>query len=1134
MTLRRMLYLAAVLAILSASSAMLWGQTSFGGVNGTVSDGSGAVVPGANVVLTNADTAIDNDTTTNGSGFFTFVNLRPGRYSLKIESPGFKAVEVPVFPVGTNQTVVQNVALEVGAVTETVEVTTQGELLQASSAELGNVIEEEVVHDLPLNGRNFTQLILLNTGVSPVSTAQGDKREMGFGTEGNTGLPGSTIANASIQGQQNRSKVYYYDGIINTSIRGTSYTVVPDIDMIQEFKVQAHNDKAEYGGVTGGVVNMTSKSGTNRFHGSGVWLVRNDFFDARDPFADSQRTDPPPFRQNQFAVSGGGPIVRNKTFFYAGYDGWRYRDVDNQQLQVPTDAIVSGDFSNSFYGKDIFNPFSQRVNSAGELVRDQFANNTIPSSMINQQMSGLLDTYRVRPNLGGDPSYNFRQQRSRKHDANSYQIRLDHHFSTKDNVFFRWNEQRLNILDPTGDRSGTTRDGINRNYGGGWIHSFSPTVILELRGGAATQPNTSINNQHEAGLEPIQQLGFADLDRFGGLEVQTEGTPWSGVTYGVGGPSDRDNPNYSFSSNLTFIRGNHNMKTGFQYVRNDRLQVNNAQTFEFDNVTTDNPLATGTAGDDIASILLGTPSRYQGQGPEFGSLQFYIQSWAAFLQDEWKVRPNFTMTWGLRYDYVTRSIGKTDAMMQSGPDMATGDWLIALPELPGPCAQVRSSPCIPHDSIQEVSSYERIKVTGARNNLLSPIRNNWGPRLGFAWQVDPKTVVRGGYALMWDAFASRGQYSQHQFEFWGWPQSSGFDTGVVNRLSDDIQTVDQLQGAFPIVQPQPEPWNASGWFNDPERGNSHSHQWNIEIQRQLSTSVMGSLAYVGSDTGGLEYTGMFNVGAPGPGTPDEVNARRPWPHMKAEALWETSTGFASYHSLQAKLNKRYDNGMALLLSYTWSKSIDTSSGWFGTENEIGGRGVQNFHDIQSNKGLSGYDVPHILTAGFLWDLPIGRGKPHLSGGPLANVLGNWQMNWLVTARAGQPVTPDVGGDLANVGGRSGWNYMRPDLIGDPNLSNPTAERWFNADAFAIPRFRYGTAGRSLFRTDDEYNFDFSLFKKIPFGETKVLTLRFEAFNIFNHIDLGSPSTRVDQPNPGRITSAAHNPRQMQFGVKYVF
>src|SRR2546429_4537263 len=297
------------------------GQTASGEVNGTVTDKSGGFVGSAAVKLTNQATGIDDRATTNSYGYFVFINVKPGMYVLGVEARGFKTTRISSFEVGVNQTVTQAVSLDVGAVNEQVVVSAETAMLEASTSELGTVIPEKAVNDLPLNGRNFTQLLTLTPGVTPVSTAQ--NKSIGC-CEGNVGIPGSGFSDASFHGQQNRSKFYFFDGIINTNVRGPTYIVIPNIDLIQEFKVVGHDAKAEFGGATGGVVDMVSASGSGSFHGSAFEYVRNDAFDARDSFADKNSSGPAPFRQNQFGATITGPIIRQKTFFSAGYDGWRF------------------------------------------------------------------------------------------------------------------------------------------------------------------------------------------------------------------------------------------------------------------------------------------------------------------------------------------------------------------------------------------------------------------------------------------------------------------------------------------------------------------------------------------------------------------------------------------------------------------------------------------------------------------------------------------------------------------------------------------------------------------------------------------------------------------------------------------
>src|SRR6267378_4122027 len=361
------------LLLLIVSASVTFGQTATGEVNGTVTDPNGGAVPGAAVKLINQATKIEIEATANQSGYFIFVNLKPGMYTLRVEVSGFKRAQTQPFDVGVSATVTQNVALTVGDVQEVVQISAASELIQGSSSELGTVIEEKTVQDLPLNGRNFTQLLTLTPGVTPVSTSQ--NRSIG-GVEGNVGIPGSGFADPSFHGQENRSKLYFYDGIINTNVRGPTYIVIPNIDLIQEFKVVGDDAKAEFGGAMGGIVNLVSRSGGNRFHGAAFEYVRNDAFDARNsldvcttarckPLAFAANgtpifgvpDKPLPLRQNQFGAILTGPIFKNKTFFSGGYDGWRYSQAGLGLAYVPTPAEIAGDFTNTPFRRDIYNPY---------------------------------------------------------------------------------------------------------------------------------------------------------------------------------------------------------------------------------------------------------------------------------------------------------------------------------------------------------------------------------------------------------------------------------------------------------------------------------------------------------------------------------------------------------------------------------------------------------------------------------------------------------------------------------------------------------------------------------------------------------------------------------------------------------
>ncbi|MBE3132210.1 MAG: carboxypeptidase regulatory-like domain-containing protein, partial [Acidobacteria bacterium] len=613
----RMVAAGAVALLLVSGSAAA--QTSMGTVHGTVTDSTGGVLPGAAVVLVNQATNVKSERVTNSSGYYVFVNVRPGTYVLTVELQGFSKAEVAALTVGVNETVAQQISLQVGRVTESVVVSAPVVLLQTSTSELGNVIEERVIKDVPMQGRNFTQLLMLTPGVNPVSTAQGPGQNGGDSTainsfEGNSGIPGGFIANASIQGQQNRSKIFYVDGIINSSVRAGSYVALPDVDALQEFKVQSHGDRAEFGGVTGGVINMTSKSGTNALHGSAFGFVRDESMTARNPYRDvlaGKSTKPPEFKQSQFGVNLGGPIIKDRTFFFASYDGWRYREFSQVRHIVPTnDNWLNGDFSG--FSRTIYNPYSTRIVN-GVLVRDAFQGNMIPSNLISTTMQKLLRAYMVRPNLSGSDvvnNYNFVAMREQYNNSNSFQVRLDHHFSMNDSIFFRWTERRINGLLPIGDVGFKTPESINRNWGGGWFHTFSPSMILEVRGGVATQPTEDAPLEHPAGLEPQQGTALPSLNELQGYVISgLSQTPWNLPQLGVQGPRPRGNPNWNIAADLTWLRGSHNFKAGFQRLEISRLQKNQFGELIFTSDPTRNAAGSGTTGDVLAAALLGLPNQ---------------------------------------------------------------------------------------------------------------------------------------------------------------------------------------------------------------------------------------------------------------------------------------------------------------------------------------------------------------------------------------------------------------------------------------------------------------------------------------------------------------------------------------------
>ena len=1090
---------------------------------GMVWDSTGSAVPHARMTASNTETGITHKAESDESGRFSIPFLSQGTYRLSVRSAGFMISTVPGIALHAGQQLRMDVRLLLAAVAESVHVT-DITLLDTASSEVGETVSGNVIRGLPLNGRNFTELLATAPGVTPVSSAQGSSP--GRTDAEPTGIPGSRVLKPSFHGQQNRSVIYYLDGIVNTDFRVTTYGYLPSIDLLDSMRVHAHSDKVEWGGVTGGVVNLVSKSGTNEFHGTMFSFVRNNAFDARDPFKDATSDKAAPFRQNQFGATFSGRIVRNKSFFSLGFEAWRYRKPTQSLGRVPTAEELAGDFSNSIIGQAIFDPFSTRLEPRGNYARSRFPGDRIPKALLSTQMTGYFEAYEERPNLV-DPVSNFINSSSSADDANSLQVKIDHRFSERDSVFTRVSQMTRQSLEHRGQKSSDGSDMVARNFGGGWLHIFDPTIALNLRGGVARRDFLFDLKSHAAGVDGLSRLGFLDVERFGGLQVGLT-NPWG--TTGITGAAPRGNPTFNVAGDLTVVRGRHTLKVGGQWMAVKRLQSNAFQIFRFADQVTGDPQNPGVTGASLASALLGLPSSFEGFQPNDGTINFRVPTYSVYVQDEWRASSRLTVNYGVRFDYNQPATILNDGLM-GGIDIDRQVWLIGAQSMPGNCSQTGRAPCIPDD----VPHRDRIVLAHPTNFLPNPVKDNWGPRIGVAYRLGDHAVLRGGYGLYWDALTSNSQYTQHNINTW--PVSSGF-SGKANDLGEAAQSISDLEGNFPAVLPAASPWVLDTWSNDPQRKNAFSHQWHVELQRQVTGQLMASAAYVGSVNGRGEYSGVGNSATvPGPGTPDEVNTRRPFPQAGGGTFYGRSIGESSYHALQLKARRRFSDGLQMLLSYTWSKSMDNgSSGWFGAENGPGGSSaVQNYHDPDSNRSVSSYNIPHFLSFYSVYELPVGKGKRYLSSGPAAWVLGNWQTNVILQWRSGQPYNLEVPGDVANIGNSvAWWNYARPNLVGDPRPGTPTAERFYNPDAFDVPSLEYGNFGRNVLASDPVFNTDFSLFKLISLTDRRRVEIRLEAFNVFNHIDWSPPGTLVGRAGAGRVSSTAHAPRILQLGIKLHF
>ena len=891
-----------------------------------------------------------------------FRNLQPGLYTLQVSADGFKTAAVPGFPVEVNQTVTRAVTLEIGVVTETVEVVAGAEMVQQSSAELGEVISEAAVRDLPLNGRNFTQLMTLTPGATPVSTAQGSG--VGSGDGSNTGVPGSTFVKPSFNGQQNRSFIIYQDGIINMDFRSHGYATLPNVDLIQEFKVQSHNDKVEWGGVTGGVVNLVSKSGTNEFRGSAFWFVRNDTFDARDPFTDATSDGPAPFRQNQFGATYGGAIVRNKTFFSGGWEAWRYRKPTQSQGRVPTSEELAGDFSNSIIGQPIFDPFSTTVDEGGNYRRTQFPGNRIPQSVLSSQMTGFFDAFEERPNLA-DPVFNFINSVSSSDDADTFQVKIDHLLSPKDSVFGRWTYLSRDSVTPRRPEARhRSRDAVPQRRG-----RVDPHVHTNPHPQCPRRCRAPGHHLRPGSRGGRGRPGSAGLSRCGAVRRTADRSdqPLGHVRVPRRGPAREPRHSTSRATSRRFGAVTR-LKIGGQWMAVERLQGNTFQVFRFGDQVTGDPQNPGATGASLASALLGLPSSFNGFLPDDGTIHFRVPTYSFYAQDEWRASSRLTLNYGLRFDY-SQPVTILNQGMMGGIDIDRQVWLVGLPSMPGDCSRTGRAPCIPRrrpaPGPHRAGEPRQLPAQPGPRQL-GPARRGGLPHrrehraagriravLGRTDEQQPVHAAQREHVADVDRLQRQGQ-----------------------RLGEGAQSISDLEGNFPAVLPAPSPWVLDTWSNHPSRKNALSHQWHVELQRQVTEQLMASAAYVGSVNRRGEYAGLGNSATEsGPGTPEEVNARRPFPQAGGGTFYSRSIGESSYHALQLKARRRFADGFQMLLSYTWSKSMDNgSSGWFAAENGPGGSSsAQNYHDPDSNRSVSSYNIPHFLSFYSVYELPVGKG-----------------------------------------------------------------------------------------------------------------------------------------------------------------
>jgi hypothetical protein len=1081
---------------------------------GSVVDSSGAGVPGANLVILNEETNARRQVQSDQSGQYRVPFLQPGSYSVSVEKQGFRTVRRPAVRLEVNQTAQIDFQLELGNVTETVDVVASAPLVDSNTSSLGQVIETKLIQELPLNGRNFVQLATLGPGVSGVGF--GARGTIMNGTRPADLRPGSEIfSNGNREGANN----FMMDGVDNNVRQNFAITLRPSVEAVREFKIQTNLFAAEQGRNPGATVNVITKSGSNEWHGSLYEFLRNSNFDARDYFA-APDSPKPAFRQNQFGGSLGGRIIRDKLFFFANYEGYR-RSLANVSVNtVPTEAMRRGDFSAV---RDIYDPLSVRPQpgTSSGFVRDQFPNRQIPSSRFDSVTARLIQAYPLpqRPGLVNNHTSTPKDRQS----WDQGDMRVDYNVSSKDQIFARFSRQDTITIKPSTFEP-VTVPGMNEPVSLGdegtfagtsnlvtyhtvlnWTRTLSPSFLLDARMGFVRYDLNYSQEGASEGAQLGEKLGVLNSNqgpRSDGIPIfSPQGYTGIGQTRSL--PIVRVENTFHPNFNLTKLQGAHSIKWGFEARRRQMSEFQNNRgsgRFNFDRQFTTNPNATGTAGDAMASFLLGTASVIEQDFLlVFGGIR--ATEYGAFVQDDWRATSRLTLNLGLRYEYDTPFSEVADRWANF--DMATGKMRIA-----------------------GYNSDSNVGVT--------PDRNNFAPRFGFAYQLRQTTVLRGGYGIYYNTQGHGGVAIRLQRQLPFGP----INAENINQFSNNPRVVSQGFRPIPPLDFETVANEPTGSvLSMPDNFKSgYTQQFNLQIQQQLPWwEVVVKAGYVGNLGRQLHNTFNANQPAPGPGGPA---ARRPLRLIAPQVVNVTraeTDGMSNYHALQMTAEKRFSSGLGFLTAYTWSHSIDNVALDFG-----GGadgpvpQDIRNRHSAE--RGSSPHDMTHRLVHSMTYNLPVGKGRAWDTGSSIGNaIIGDWQINTIFTAQTGMPFSPTLAVPVSNAGA------SRPDRLKSGEIDSPDPSLWFDTSfnspdaAWATPaQFTFGNAGRNILRGPGRVNLDFSLFKNFAIRESLRLQFRAETFNLTNTPQFDIPNASIGSPSAGVITNILGNPRQIQFALRLSF
>ncbi len=1064
-------------ALLYLFAVPVLAQIDSGAVSGLVRDQSGAAIPAVSVSITNTATNIETRLSTNGSGFYSAPALRPGVYRLVATKDGFAKAQRDSVELRVQDRLEINFDLAVAGTATELTVSTEAPRLESESSSLGNVVASRTILDLPLNGRNFSRLATLGAGTLPATkSAERDS----FVANGARPVQNSYL----LDGIENKNRIVGFDN-------GTAQTIQPVLDAIQEFKVQTSTYSAEFGQSAGGVVNVSLRAGANDLHGSLFHFHRNSAVSAT-PYFQPVRGEKPQFLQNQFGATLGGPIVKNRTFYFGSWQSSRELSAAPQISNVPTSELRAGDFGT----RNVFDPDTTRANPNGTgFIRDPFPGNRIPANRWDAVAAKAAPLYPA-PNLPGAVRNHFYNPKQTVFSEQG-NIRIDHQLNDKNALFGRVSiSDGLNSLPtllPPPASTPVLATPTAQSIAASHTRILTTSAVNELRFGfmrTRLQQSTPAERLFESfGIRGVfDDPTVKGLPTFGITGLSTLGTTGPGnLPIGSTGsgnlPIDKWGRVLQFTDTLNWVVGKHTLKFGVD-VQEARLfgfvTLQARPAINFTGVYSQSPQARANTGSPYADFLLGYAANTTiSNRPRNESRQRIFQG---FVQDDWKLSSKLTVNLGLRYELALPWVEVNDRqsalILEQGP-------------LYGKLLQIQD-----------------LEGTGFNRSFMNTDRNNFAPRIGFAYKATSKTVVRSAFGV-----------------FYGRDENLGISRRITNNPPFFVRTQivgDQVTPNFILAQGYPAGILDPARMVNPEVNSvpkdsplPYILQWNFNVQQELPGRFVLQLGYTGSGGRKLYYTANVNQPLPGPGN---VDARRPIQGFSGIFNW-APVFKSNYNAFTTQLDRRFSNGFSLLASYTYGHSIDNGP----ANSETNDPAPQDVRNFRANRGDSSFDIRHRFVTSYSYELPFARSNKWLSG---------WQVSGITSWQTGLPFTPVLSFDPTNTG-----TTARPNRIADGNLpsSQQSIDRWFDTNAFVAPAsFTWGNAGRNFLRGPRQLNFDAGLSRAFQLTEKFTLSFRTEAFNLLNTPQFGLPNATIGVAQAGVISTVQNPERQLQFALRLAF